>query len=151
MRTQSSTGESVRIPRARTLPIRNVTAKPTVHSSERHIGNLSRLLLHALNELRAKHELRREPTHGIYVTKHELRTYHRRPFLIRKIYITPSTIMYEGPYSEERCAVTRKYAEQSDRFLRVTFRDEGEIEERDFDSHLFSLMPCRFSCAVQSQ
>ena len=63
----------------------------------------------------------------VYVTKLELRTAKVNPFLIRKIYITPSTILYEGPYREEKCAVTRQFEEHQDRFLRVTFRDEGEI------------------------
>ena len=93
------------------------------------LGTFSRLLAFSLRELKEKHELRTDPNSGLFVTKHELRSANSKPSLIRKIYITPSTITYEGPYREEKCAVMRQYEEQQDQFLRVSFRDEGEIRE----------------------
>ncbi|CAF1664186.1 unnamed protein product, partial [Adineta ricciae] len=88
------------------------------------LGYPSRFLVIALNELRRKHELRRNSDSGIYVTKHELHKINKNSFFIRKIYITPCTILYEGPYREERCPVTRKFAREQEGFLRVSFRDE---------------------------
>ncbi|CAF2744395.1 unnamed protein product [Rotaria sp. Silwood2] len=61
---------------------------------------------------------------GIILTKLELRTAKNDSLLTRKIYITPSSILYEGPYCEEKCVVTRQYVQYQDRFLRVAFRDE---------------------------
>jgi hypothetical protein len=92
-----------------------------------HLGSFSRLLLLALDELRKKHELRQNDQTGIYETKHELYQSNVKPFLIRKVYITPSTFLYEGPYREEKCLVTRHFEQQQDGFLRVTFRDEGNV------------------------
>ncbi len=107
-------------------------------AKEHQLGTFSRLLLFALTELIKKHELRRITTAGMYVTEHESCTWKTLPSLIRKIYITPSTIFYEGPYREEKCAVTRHFEEQQDRFLRVTFRDEGKL---NYSSYKFVLLP----------
>ena len=92
------------------------------------LGYPSRFLVKALHELRRKHELRRNSDIGIYVTKHELHKINKNSFFVRKIYITPCTILYEGPYREERCPVTRKFAREQEGFLRVSFRDEGLCE-----------------------
>ncbi len=94
--------------------------------SKHHLGTFSRLLIYARKQLVKNHQLCRSNTSGVYVTKLELRTGNVNSFLIRKIYITPSTVLYEGPYREEKCAVTRHFEEYQDRFLRVTFRDEGK-------------------------
>ena len=94
--------------------------------SKHHLGTFSRLLLCALDQLLKKYQLRTLRSSGVYVTKLELRTPNVNSFLIRKIYITPSTVLYEGPYREEKCAITRQYEKYQDRFLRVTFRDEGK-------------------------
>jgi hypothetical protein len=91
-----------------------------------HLKHLSHLLIVALEQLRNKHELRQTSIGGVYVTKHELHTINDNLSLGRKVYITPSTILYEGPYQEEKCLVTRHFAEQQDGFLRVIFRDEGQ-------------------------
>jgi hypothetical protein len=80
----------------------------------------------ALEQLRNKHELRWVTDGGVYVTKHELHSINFNLSLIRKVYITPSTILYEGPYQEEKCLVTRHFAQEQDGFLRVSFRDEGQ-------------------------
>lgn len=87
-------------------------------------GYLSFFLSRVLREISKKHEFRRIDN-GIYVTKHELHLASPNSSLIRKIYITPSTVLYEGPYQEEKCLVTRHFGEVQDGFLRVTFRDEG--------------------------
>ncbi|CAF1363950.1 unnamed protein product [Rotaria sp. Silwood1] len=87
-------------------------------------GRLSRLFNLAFEKLLKNYELCRTAS-GIVLTGLELRTTKNDPFLTRKIYITPSTILYEGPYCEEKCAVTREYVQYQDRFLRVTFRDEA--------------------------
>lgn len=95
--------------------------------SRSHLGTFSRLLLYSLEQLVKKCQLRSLRRSGLYVTKLELHTPNVNSFLTRKVYITPSTVLYEGPYREEKCAVTRQYEEHQDRFLRVTFRDEGKI------------------------
>jgi hypothetical protein len=123
---RSSSGESIKVTSATTVSITTNMARLSSTAKEHHLGTLSRLLLFALNELCGKHELRRESTTGMYITKHELRIAKTNPSLIRKIYITPSNILYEGPFSEEKCAVTREFVHCHDRFLRVSFRDEGE-------------------------
>ena len=87
--------------------------------------HLSSFLKRALIELGKKHELRRTIDKRLYVTKHESYSVHANSSLVRKVYITPSTILYEGPYQEEKCVVTRHYVREQDRFLRVNFRDEG--------------------------
>lgn len=98
----------------------------TLPSKKLHLGTFSRLLICALDQLLIKKQLYITKTKPrMYITKLERRTADENPFFIRKIYITPSTIFYEGPYREETCAVTREYIEYQDRFLRVTFRDEG--------------------------
>ena len=104
-----------------TFTINNINR--SVH--KQHLGCLSRFLILALKKLQKKHELRQTTIGGVYVTKHELHTINLNPFLIRKVYITPSTILYEGPYREEKCLVTRHFEQQQEGFLRVTFRDEG--------------------------
>jgi hypothetical protein len=93
---------------------------------ERHLGYLSRFLILALDQLKTKHELRRTTIGGVYITKHELRMTNANSSLVRKVYITPSTILYEGPYREEKCPVTRHFSQEQDGFLRVSFRDEGQ-------------------------
>jgi hypothetical protein len=101
--------------------------------NEYHVGTFSRLLLLSLEELiKKKYELRRITINGMYITKHESQLFKAIPFLIRKIYITPSTFFYEGPYREEKCAVTRRFEEQQDRFLRITFRDEGKLNYSNY-------------------
>jgi hypothetical protein len=123
---RSSSGAPTKVISPETNSITTNMAKLSFVAKEHHLGTLSRLLLFALNELRGKHELRRETTTGMYATKHELRIAKTNPSLIRKIYITPSNILYEGPFNEEKCAVTRAFVKCQDRFLRVSFRDEGE-------------------------
>ena len=95
-------------------------------SSSRYLGTFSRLLLNAFEQLITHNRLRRLESSGVYATRLEINTPSAHSSLIRKIYITPSTVFYEGPYREEKCAVTRHYEEHQDRFLRVTFRDEGK-------------------------
>ncbi|CAF3263115.1 unnamed protein product [Rotaria sp. Silwood2] len=68
-------------------------------------GRLSRLFNLAFEKLLKNYELCRT-ANGIVLTRLELRTAKNDLFLTRKIYITPSTILYEGPYDEEKCAVT---------------------------------------------
>ena len=62
----------------------------------------------------------------IFVTRHELYPINPNVALIRKVYITPSTVLYEGPYQEEKCSVMRHFASVQNGFLRITFRDEGQ-------------------------
>ena len=100
---------------------------PTTLPETTHLGTLSRLLTFSLHELKEKHQLRTDANSGLLITKDELRWASSQLSLIRKIYITPSGIVYEGPYREEKCAVTRHYEQQQDQFLRVAFRDEGKI------------------------
>lgn len=92
----------------------------------RRLGCLSRFLAFALNQLQQKNVLRRTDIDGIFLTRHELYPINPNVSLIRKVYITPSTVLYEGPYQEEKCSVTRHFASVQDGFLRVTFRDEGQ-------------------------
>jgi hypothetical protein len=136
---RSSTGASVNVSYDEQILITTNMTKLSKLAKEHQLGIFSRLLLFALTGLMKKHELRRITTTGMYVTKHESRTFKAIPFLIRKIYITPSTIFYEGPYREEKCAVTRHFEKQQDRFLRVTFRDEGES---DFSG--YKLISCSY-------
>ena len=89
------------------------------------LGCLSRFLILALNQLQQKNALRRTTIDGVFVTRHELYPVHPNVSLIRKVYITPATVLYEGPYREEKCSVTRYFASEEDGFLRVTFCDEG--------------------------
>ena len=103
-----------------------VPSKYSLRSSTHHLGTFSRLLLTALEQLIKKHHLCLVGSSKVYATRLEMRAPSTRPSLIRKIYITPSTVFYEGPYEEEKCAVTRHYEEYQDRFLRVVFRDEGK-------------------------
>jgi len=97
-----------------------------IQVQKKQMGNHSHFLLIALCKLRNKHELRRTTDTKYCVTKHEFHKVHSNSSLIRKVYITPSTILYEGPYQEEKCLVTRHFATEQDGFLRVTFRDEGQ-------------------------
>lgn len=92
----------------------------------RRLGCLSRFLVFALNQLQQKNALRRTDRDRIFVTRHELYQTNKNVSLIRKVYITPSTVLYEGPYQEEKCSVTRNFVSVQDGFLRVTFRDEGQ-------------------------
>jgi hypothetical protein len=123
----SATGASINKADARIASITTSMTRLSLQSVKHHLGTFSRLLISALEQLLKTYQLYRTTTSRVYVTKLELRTASVNPFLIRKIYITPSTILYEGPYREEKCAVTREYVEHQDRFLRVTFRDEGKI------------------------
>lgn len=107
-----------------------------------HIGTFSRLLIAALKELIKKYELRKTKKDGIFVTKLELRTARVDPSLIRKVYITPSTILYEGPYREEKCFVTRHFEKYQDRFLRVSFRDEGNLNTQTKLIEIFIIHYC---------
>ncbi|CAF4924986.1 unnamed protein product [Rotaria sp. Silwood1] len=124
---RASTGELVDVTQTAYISLASSIEHLILETTEHHPGSLSRLLLLALDEMRRKHELRRTSIKNMFVTKQELRTINVNPFLMRKIYITPSTILHEGPYREEKCLVTRHFEKYQDRFLRVTFRDEGKI------------------------
>ena len=87
-------------------------------------GVFSRLLMFALHELHKTMQIRTEETTEIYVTTKEIYPKKQTP-LVRKVFVTPSMIVYEGPYNEEQSAVTRHFSEYHDRFLRLAFRDEG--------------------------
>lgn len=102
-------------------------SKPSLVAPRVSLGTVSRLLIYAFEQLLKQHQLCQIPASGMFVTKLELRTASIHASLIRKIYITPSTILYEGPYREEKCAVTRHFEQYQDRFLRLTFRDEGML------------------------
>ena len=94
-----------------------------------YFGSLSRFLCLALDELNQKHQLDQTET-GAYMMKHEPRRVKSSAIShIRKVSITPSSIYYEGPQAEEYCAVTRRFIEFEDRFLRISFRDEGKREK----------------------
>ena len=123
----SATGVSINTGNTKIASITTAMARHSLGSTKHHLGTFSRLLISALEQLLKKFQLYKTTKPKVYVTKLELRTANVNPFLIRKIYITPSTVLYEGPYREEKCAVTREYVEHQDRFLRVTFRDEGKI------------------------
>jgi hypothetical protein len=123
----STTSVSIAVSGAETDVITANTTEFNSVERTRDLGTFSRLLLFALKRLREKHEVHCEPHSRTYVTKHELRSAPSRPFLMRKIYITPSTIFYEGPYQEEKCAAIRLYENEQDQFLRVSFRDEGKL------------------------
>ncbi len=123
----SATGASINTENTTIASITTAMARHSLVSRKHHLGTFSRLLIFALEQLLKKFKLDRTATPKVYVTKLEFRTANVNPFLIRKIYITPSTVLYEGPYREEKCAVTRHYVDHQDRFLRVTFRDEGKI------------------------
>lgn len=116
----------------------------TKHSSQfsnYYLGTFSRLLLNALEQLIKSNQLRSLEPSGVFATRLELRSPNAHSSLIRKIYITPSTVLYEGPYREEKCAVTRHYEQYQDRFLRLTFRDEGKrysIEQKKIIDVFFS-------------
>lgn len=96
----------------------------------RRLGCLSRFLVLALNQLQQKNALRRTDADEVFVTRHELYPINPNIALIRKVYVTPSTVLYEGPYQEERCSVTRHFVSTQDGFLRVTFRDEGQYQRK---------------------
>jgi hypothetical protein len=115
---------SMNVERAVTSKISQITLDRQLLST-RGLGSLSRLLLLAINELKQRHELVLT-TDKKYVTKHEWKMEKTDAFLIRKIYITPSSFLYEGPYREEKCLVTRQFENEQDCFLRISFRDEGK-------------------------
>ncbi|CAF4541298.1 unnamed protein product, partial [Rotaria sp. Silwood2] len=119
-----TTGRFINTTNTERISITSATAKHLFVQTKHHPGTFSRLLICALEQLLKKYELCRTKTTEIYATKLELRTANVEPFLIRKIYITPSTVLYEGPYREEKCAVTRYFVQHQNRFLRVAFRDE---------------------------
>ena len=123
----SATGASLNAVNTEIASVTTAMKQHSLASTNYILGTFSRLLIYALEQLLKKFDLCRITTTGVYVTKLELRTANINPFLIRKIYITPSSILYEGPYREEKCVVTRTFVEHQDRFLRVTFRDEGMI------------------------
>ena len=101
----------------------------TTMIQKHNLGYLSRFLLLALNQLEKKHKLCRTTIDRIYVTKHELNTVNNKSIFIRKVYITPSTILYEGPYREETCLVTRHFKNEQQGFVRICFRDESKLKE----------------------
>ncbi|CAM2712695.1 unnamed protein product [Rotaria socialis] len=119
-----TTGELINDKDADIASLKTVMKKRSLPSKGYHTGIFGRLINFALKELLKKSEIYQTNTTKIYVTKLELRTINDNPFVMRKIYITPSTILYEGPYHEEKCVVTRQFVQHQDRFLRVTFRDE---------------------------
>jgi len=123
----SATGAPINTTDTQIASLTTAMARHSLRPSKQHLGTFSRLLISALEQLLKKSQLYKSAKSGIFVTKLELRTPNVDSFLIRKVYITPSTVLYEGPYREEKCAVTRAYEEYQDRFLRVTFRDEGKI------------------------
>lgn len=123
---RSSTGASITVSNQDQIEFTTDQSKLTKLTQKHHLGIASRLFIFALAELLKKKQLRRISPSGMYITKQEARSPQTNSNLVRKIYITPSTIFYEGPYREEKCAVTRHFEEYQDRFLRVTFRDEGE-------------------------
>jgi len=121
----SATGMLIDATNTEQVPLTDKIIQSDISLKNHQLGYLSRFLILALDQLQSKHELRRTTINGIYVTKHELCTVNVNSFLIRKVYITPSTILYEGPYREEKCPVTRHFVKEQDGFLRITFRDEG--------------------------
>jgi RNA-dependent RNA polymerase len=48
----------------------------------------------------------------------------------RHVYVTPTTIVLEGPNPEQSNRIIRFYSEHQDRFLRVCFVDEGRLHYR---------------------
>ncbi|CAF1105581.1 unnamed protein product, partial [Didymodactylos carnosus] len=80
--------------------VKRLLNRVITQTQNRRLGALSRLLLLALKELKMKHELRITRS-GIFVTKHELKTLNIDSYSIRKIYITPCNILYEGPFRDE--------------------------------------------------
>ncbi|CAF1163510.1 unnamed protein product [Rotaria sordida] len=120
----SAIGTSIDATNTEQIFLTNNINRLNVLVQKHRLGYLSRFLILALKQLQNKHELRQTTDGGIFVTKHELHTIHSSSSFIRKVYITPSTILYEGPYREEKCLVTRHFEKQQDRFLRVSFRDE---------------------------
>ncbi|CAF0965632.1 unnamed protein product, partial [Didymodactylos carnosus] len=108
------------------IPIKNkkmTVSRVIKQVKNQRIGALSRLLLLAINELKNKRELCKT-TKNFYVTKHELKTLDIESYLIRKIYVTPCRILYEGPYREEKNSVTRYFDDVQHGFIRISFRDE---------------------------
>lgn len=117
------------------FPFTHITSNTTSYNTpsirtmgpRSRLGIFSQLLLRALKELRLKRELRRDADSTLCLMKSEVHSNRNRIIQTRKIYITPSMIHYEGPYFEETCVITRQYEPQQDQFLRVIFRDEGEM------------------------
>jgi hypothetical protein len=126
----SATGAPINITDTKIASLTTSMKRNSLGPSKHHLGTLSRLLIAALEQLLKDYQLYKSANTGIFVTKLELRTPNVNSFLIRKIYITPSTVLYEGPYREEKCAATRAFEEYQDRFLRVTFRDEGIEQDK---------------------
>ena len=140
-RIETSTGEPIHVTSLQLVPPKISLANLRISDdASTPLGTFSRLLLTALSILQRRHDLRRDQEHSLYVTRAELRSANSHPFLIRKIYITPATILYEGPYQEEKCAVTRHFEQLQDHFLRVVFRDEGTLP-----SHSDSSLPTSIS------
>ena len=137
----SATGAYVNNDNAVIPSLTATMVRSSLKSSTHYLGTFSRLLLSALDQLIKSNQLRSCGTSRMYATRLELRTPNAHSSLIRKIYITPSTVLYEGPYREEKCAVTRHYESYQDRFLRVTFRDEGN---RSFDGMKHVEVLCSF-------
>jgi RNA-dependent RNA polymerase len=57
-------------------------------------------------------------------------------FYCQHAFVTPTTILLEGPYPERSNRVIRQYAGYHDRFLRVSFVEEGRLQyrfDRDVD------------------
>ncbi|CAF1156330.1 unnamed protein product [Rotaria sordida] len=119
-----------------TIDLSRIKLKDLYHSNNDRIGSLSRLLCLGLFELRRKHQLN-QTISGIYLTKQEMRAFKSKEiFSIRKVFITPSTIQYEGPHFEEACAVIRYFSKFQDCFLRVSFRDEDYRKLKDINNSM---------------
>jgi hypothetical protein len=99
-----------------------------LHSSgASYFGSLTRLLCLGLDELHRKHQLYQTES-GAYVMRQEMRqSKSNQMSFVRKVFITPATIHYEGPHPEEHSTVTRQFIDLQDRFIRVSFRDEGKL------------------------
>ncbi|CAF4723521.1 unnamed protein product [Rotaria sp. Silwood1] len=138
----SAIGTSIDATNTEQIFLTNNINRLNVSVQKHHLGYLSRFLILALKQLQNKHELRQTTIGGVYVTKHELHTIHSSSSFIRKVYITPSTILYEGPYREEKCLVTRHFEKQQDRFLRVSFRDENYRKLQYTNADMSKLYDC---------
>ncbi|UJR11158.1 hypothetical protein I4U23_015339 [Adineta vaga] len=107
-----------------TVEINGLNLRKLHSSTVGYFGSLSRLICLALDELNRTYQLCQTET-GAYVTRQEMRQSQSNELsFIRKIFITPTSIHYEGPHPEQYCAVTRQFANVQHCFLRVSFRDE---------------------------
>jgi hypothetical protein len=135
---RSATGEPLHSasPTTITVQLGRMNTGDLHRSGIGYLGSLSRFLCLGLQELDRKQQVHQTET-GAYIMKRELRQRKTNKISrIRKVSINPSSIYYEGPQSEEYCAVTRHFIAVEDRFLRISFRDEG----KPWMSHYLSLM-----------